>query len=105
MARFSRANKVSRMIRASQSAEKLSEAAVLKGHGFIRANRSRKMALALAAEGWFFRAGVGISSFSATRSAPDPSFAGFAFRSEFFCSLFGRGRFVYAFDVRFKERV
>jgi hypothetical protein len=43
--------------------EKLSEAAVLKGHGFIRANKSSKMAPALAAEGWFFRAGVGISSF------------------------------------------
>jgi hypothetical protein len=36
---------------ALQAAEKLSEADVLKGHGFIRADKSNKMAPALAAEG------------------------------------------------------
>jgi hypothetical protein len=51
---FQPPQKIHRISRASQAAEKLSEAAVLKGHGFIRANKSNKMAPALAAEGWFF---------------------------------------------------
>jgi hypothetical protein len=51
-----------------QAADKLSKAAVLKGHGFIRANKYNKRPPASAAEGCFFCAGVRIPTFSASCS-------------------------------------
>jgi hypothetical protein len=54
---------------ASEPAEKLDYEAVLKGHGFIRADKSNKMAPALAAEGWFLLTSAGVRRFSATSSA------------------------------------
>jgi hypothetical protein len=47
----------------SQLAEKLAQCAVLKGHGFIRADKSIRMSAALAAEGRFCNFGSSLVDF------------------------------------------
>jgi hypothetical protein len=56
---------------ASQLAEKLSLDDVLKGHGFIRANKANRIVTALAAEGRFPCVAPQFAPFSASSSAPE----------------------------------
>jgi hypothetical protein len=74
---------------ALQLAEKLTACGFVSGHGFSRAENANKMKGALAPEGCFSRIEPPCMPFSATCLAPaNPSFVGFAFRSDFFSKLF-----------------